>query len=119
MTINQVTRYECSSCKKLYAHSVSHCACENKNREGKVEGPFRLIEKVGGRWKCECILCTGIKEVHVSNLKRQSSCGCLPRHIRLVTITPERVKYHCNKCGKEVSEDLPITQWCHDNNGDV
>ncbi len=112
--INKVTRYVCSECHKEYKENPSTCSCALSNKPGKVVGPFKLLSSENGGWKCECIFCTQVKFVHSSNLKRQTSCGCVPRSIRIQTFDQYSVTFACTKCREIQTTTLPVLEWCCD-----
>lgn len=112
--IEEIIRYRCTRCGKEFDDEVIKCPCESRLEEGKVVGPFTLIEKERGGWKVKCNLCTQYATIHSSNLNRQKSCGCVPRHIRVVDITGDKVRLNCIKCNSTVIESLPVLEYCCD-----
>ena len=113
--IEEITIYKCTVCGKTYTDKVTECTgCSNRIVVGQIVGPFRVIKKlaVTGKYRVECLLCGFEKEILSSNLKRQSSCGCKPRHIEILHITEHKVRYHCRRCLDNRAEELPIFTYC-------
>jgi DNA-directed RNA polymerase subunit RPC12/RpoP len=107
--------YVCTECGKTFENKVATCAeCSKAIRPGKVVGPFRVIKKtfMNGKYVVECLLCGYEATVGVTNLKRQKSCGCKPRHIETRSVTEHSVRYYCSRCGKVRVEEPPVLEWC-------
>jgi DNA-directed RNA polymerase subunit RPC12/RpoP len=111
--IEELTIYKCTNCGKTYDTDPVRCDCNKKRVPGKVIGPFKLKEAMlQGRWKVQCLLCTQIKTIHGSNLLRQKSCGCAPKSVDIMHVTPDFLRYQCKRCGRTTSTNLPVFEWC-------
>lgn len=118
MTIEQICIFRCCECGKTYNKHPGHCKCADNNRPGKIIGPFTLISSEANGWKVRCNLCTEYKLINTSNLSRQKSCGCVPRWIRILEINnvDNTAKTFCKRCSKYSVYELPILEWCCDEN---
>jgi len=112
--IQQKLVYRCTLCGKDYENPQQHCICENGLKAGDNIGPFHILEKDGSNYKVECNLCGIVKYIHYSNIRRQVSCGCKPRHINISRVLPTEIRYVCKKCNKQHLETLPLEEWCCD-----
>lgn len=112
MTIEEVTKYRCSLCKKEFNSHPGICNCINRNQPGKIIGPFTLLSKNNGSWKCQCNICSQTKNVHSSNIRRQNSCGCAPRWIEIIEVNKDKIRYKCRKCNQSIVSPLPVFEWC-------
>lgn len=113
--IEAITVYRCTKCSRTFEQKVEECTeCRNKIQNDTIIGPFRIIKRLDliKKFRVECLLCGFEKEIFQSNVRRQSSCGCRPRHIELHNITAREVRYHCRRCGDNRVEELPVFTWC-------
>lgn len=113
--IEEIIIYKCSKCGKTYEKKPTECeGCSNRIEVGSVVGPFRVVKKLGvtGKFRVECLLCGFEKDILNSNLKRQSSCGCKPRHIEILGITKDKVRYHCRRCFTHRTDTVPVLVFC-------
>lgn len=85
---------------------------------GRLIGPFELLTKIDAqKWEARCRLCDIIKPLHISNMYRQKSCGCKPKHINIEYFDDEGFQYTCRTCGQTKIVDLPMREpWCCDRN---
>jgi hypothetical protein len=112
----EVTQYKCTKCGKLWSSVPVECTCARKYEPGQQINVFKLVERseVGRTWRVICLLCDCYTDISTSNLRRQKSCGCCPKHIEPLSINDEFVRYKCNKCFSYKSEKLPVEEWCCD-----
>jgi hypothetical protein len=110
----EVQSFKCSRCSKIY-HELhpDKCICRSPYEVGNIIGPFKIIgAKVDEKIPVICVLCDCSKDLHYTAIKRQKSCGCKPKHIEVIESTEDFIRYKCNKCGKTVSDELPILHYC-------
>jgi len=105
----------CTDCNKVFEHHVGECPeCSNAIKDGYVYGSFRVIRRsvTGGRFIVECIPCGYETDVDRTNLRRQKSCGCKPRHINILSVSESAIRYFCSRCRDTKVEEPPIFEWC-------
>lgn len=109
-----VKAFECVRCKKVFlGDHPPECGCSLVLEEGKRIGSFQLQKKLPERnWSVICLLCSLETRINGTNLKKQKSCGCKPRHIEILAISDLELRYRCRKCGTTYSEKMPILMWC-------
>jgi len=112
--IKQVLVYRCSLCGRDHDTPQQHCSCENKLNNGDILGPFTILEKRNSGYQIECNICGMVKVIHYTNVRRQMSCGCKPRHVEITRILPTEIRYQCKKCQDFHTEPLPLDEWCCD-----
>ena len=110
-----IEMFECSNCGKLYKYRPPRCVCEEKLEVGLLVGPFKLIGRHRkDHWQVECKLCGMFKTTHRTNLRRSTSCGCKPRHIKILKLYEDEVKYKCLRCNEVSKVGYPVLEWCCD-----
>lgn len=110
--IVKVVLYKCNRCGKQYATEPEYCECESRLEVGRIVGPFKILEITNSQCKCQCQICGMVKLIHRSNIARQASCGCKPRHIEILQFMGERLRYRCRTCGEITIDNMPIELWC-------
>lgn len=109
----KITRYQCTDCDKIYTYEPSKCSCKDILAKDKVVGSFKLVEPADDdKWHVICLICDNDVEIHRSNIRRQKSCGCKPKHIHILGITEKSVNYLCTKCTDTKVVVIPILEWC-------
>jgi rubredoxin len=106
--------FKCTKCGKVYENEAPpSCVCEISLQPGKIVGTFQLLAKMEDRnWNVICLLCGLETKINSSNMKRQKSCGCKPRHIDLIDMSADSARYKCRKCRTSYTEETPILLWC-------
>ncbi len=112
--IQQKLVFRCTLCGKDYENPQQHCMCETTLKAGDNIGPFHILEKRGRDYKVECNICGLVKDIHSSNIRRQVSCGCKPRHVSISRILANEIRYRCKKCDEVHLVSLPLDEWCCD-----
>ena len=114
--LKEQTVWICDRCERIFpGEKPTQCTCETAIQPENVVGAFEILSKANGqKFNVICLFCGLDRVVHRSNIRRQKSCGCKPKHIEILFNTEDKVRYTCNKCGKTISTDLPIERWCHE-----
>ena len=113
--IESQTIYKCTKCGAIYEDDPGKCKCEEKLIKGKQAGNFMLVSKIPGpkrRWKVTCLLCDNYHEIAETNIKRQFSCGCVPKHIDIGEVKNGTVQYVCRKCDSSRHVRVPVAIYC-------
>ena len=113
--IEQIKAWKCRKCERVYFDKPTVCACVSAIEPGNIVGCFKLLTRSNGRkFTAQCLLCGLDTEIDASNIRRQKSCGCKPRHCEILNNTETEARYRCKKCQKTILEDLPVMVWCCD-----
>ena len=117
--LERLDTWKCTKCKRLYHEELKFCQCEGEISVGHTVGVFKILTKNNGRkLEVTCILCGLDTEIDTSNIRRQKSCGCKPRHIDVINSSEKEIRYTCRKCGKSHVVDVPVFSWCCDELGE-
>ena len=110
----------CSECGRVTESlPLSDCKCTEGTLKGSVVGSFVLMEdKVTDRlMEVQCIPCGHTVQLMYSSLKRQPSCGCRPRHIEIINVNPDAIRFYCKKCKQTSYKKPPLIRWhCEEEN---
>lgn len=117
MAWEQIICYKCIDCDKIYTILPKDgCTClERKFYRGQRCGSFFIQDEEltsDGKYTVICILCGLTAKIHKTNLKRQVSCGCKPKHISIHSIDNESIVYACKRCNKIRKEIPPVVVYC-------
>jgi hypothetical protein len=113
----ELTYYQCKKCRRVWHQEPKQCSCERSlSCEGARVGPFEIIKRISGpgqKLLVRCGFCTVSKEIASSNIRKQHSCGCKPRHIQIIETDPDNqvVTYKCRQCASIQTEHFPPS-WC-------
>jgi len=112
--MKEIKAYQCLRCNKIYLNDCpEQCQCQSKLDKGNIVGPFLILgKKLNDGIPVRCLLCYSSTTVNYTCIRRQKSCGCKPRHIDIITVSEENVRYLCKKCGKYTTQEVPILAYC-------
>jgi hypothetical protein len=111
--LTEIKAWKCEKCQRIYFDKPAACSCVAEISQGNLIGCFKVINRNNGRkLTVTCLLCGLDTEVDSSNIRRQKSCGCKPKHIDILSNTEQEVRYRCKKCTKTHVEGLPAMEWC-------
>lgn len=114
MTLVPITCYRCLDCNRIYEEKPSRCVCERQVYiEGERFGSFVVVGKgEGNTINARCLLCSCRTHVLSSNIRRQQSCGCKPKHAEIIELNESTLVYRCRKCMRMHTVNLPIITYC-------
>ena len=115
MSFKEIRAFMCEHCSRVYTTLPLNCVCEKRSYLiGQIIGSFVLQTRPSedGMVSVTCVLCGLTSEMHYTNMKRQVSCGCKPKHIKLEDVQAEITRYKCQRCRTLHTEANPIVTYC-------
>jgi hypothetical protein len=114
MPVIPIVCYRCTSCNRIYEAEPKKCVCERQIYiKGERFGPFEIVKEAEDHQiKVRCILCDTVSTMHFTNIKKQQSCGCKPRHVEVIELNDEVFVYRCRKCNKVSTVRVPVVTYC-------
>lgn len=115
MPWQQIVGFKCTDCGRFYETLPNECICVKAVfYKGRLSGSF-IIEGPpddSGIVQVTCVLCGMTTNIHYTNIKKQISCGCKPKYIRMLKVTKDIVQYKCDKCQSVTNAVPPIVVYC-------